>query len=224
MNKNICALIIARGGSKRIKNKNIVRVNKKPVIFFTLNELRKSKNIKNIFVMTDSDLIKREVLKFNFKNVKVIGRSKKSSTDNAQSEVAISEFLNKFHFNYIYFVQLTNIFLKTKDIDLSLDIFFKKKYDSMLSVIKSDKFIWREKNNKIKPSNYKLNKRPLKKNLKDTYLLENGSFYIFKTEGFLKNNLRLFGKIGHYIMGKETYFDIDDLDDLRIAAKLISKK
>ena len=76
----------------------------------------------------------------------------------------------------------------------------------------------------IKPSNYKLNKRPLKKNLKDTYLLENGSFYIFKSEGFVKKNLRLFGKIGHYIMGKETYFDIDDLDDLRIAARLISKK
>ena len=63
--------------------------------------------------------------------------------------------------------------------------------------------------------------RPLKKSLKDSYFLENGSFYIFGSSGFKKNNLRLYGKIGYYPMGKETYFDIDDLDDLKVAAKLI---
>lgn len=224
MKKKICALIIARGGSKRIKNKNIVRVNKKPVIYYTLNELRKSKKIDKIFVMTDSLIIKLEVEKLKFNEVEVIGRSKKSSTDNAQSEIAISEFLNQYEYDYIYFVQLTNIFLKTKDVNNSIDIFFKNKYDTMLSVIESDKFIWRKKNNNISPSNYKLDKRPLKKSLKDSYLLENGSFYIFSSFGFKKNNnLRLYGKIGYYPMGKETYFDIDDLDDLRIAAKLITK-
>jgi CMP-N-acetylneuraminic acid synthetase len=222
MKKKICALIIARGGSKRIKNKNIVRVNKKPVIYFTLHELRKSKKIKKIFVMTDSLLIKTEVEKLKFKEVEVIGRSKKSSTDSAQSEIAIFEFVNKYQYEFIYFVQLTNIFLKTKDVNNSINIFFKNKYDSMLSVIKSDKFIWRKKNNKISPRNYKLDKRPLKKSLKDSYFLENGSFYIFSSLGFIKNkNIRLFGKIGYYPMGKETYFDIDDLDDLRIASKLI---
>ena len=222
MNNKICALIIARGGSKRINNKNIVKINKKPVIYFTLNELNKSKKIDMIYVMTDSDLIRKEVIKLKFNNVQVLSRSKKSATDTAQSEIAISEFVKKFKFNYIYFVQLTNIFLKSKDIDQSINMFFRNKYDSMLSVIRSDKFIWRKKNNKITPSNYKLSKRPLKKNLKDTYLLENGSFYIFSRAGFIKSNLRLFGKIGYYEMGKETYFDIDDLDDLRIAAKLIS--
>lgn len=221
MKKKICALILAREGSKRIKNKNIVKVKKKPVIFFTLNELNKSEKIHKIFVMTDSSLIESEIKKLKFKKVDVIGRTKKSATDNAQSEVAIFEFVKKYEYEYIYFVQLTNIFLKKQDIDNSINIFFKEKYDSMLSVIKSDKFIWRKKNNKISPSNYKLDKRPLKKSLKDSYFLENGSFYIFGSSGFKKNNLRLYGKIGYYPMGKETYFDIDDLDDLRVAAKLI---
>ena len=221
-NKKICALIIARGGSKRIKNKNIVRINKKPVIYFTLNELNKSKFIQNVYVMTDSINIKKEVDKLKFKKVEVIGRSKKSSTDTAQSEIAMLEFVTKYNFSHIYFVQLTNIFLTKKNIDESIKLYFKKKYDSMLSVIKSDKFIWRNKNKKIFPSNYNLNKRPLIKNLKDTYYLENGSFYIFNTKLFKKNKIRLFGNIGHYIMGKETYFDIDDLDDLKIATKLIT--
>lgn len=222
MNNKVCALILARGGSKRIKNKNVVKINQKPVIFYTLNELKKSKKIHNIFVMTDSKLIEKEVKKLKIKKVKVIGRTKKSATDSAQSEVAISEFIKKYEFETIYFVQLTNIFLKTKDVDKSIDMFFKKKYDSMLSVISSDNFIWRKKNNNLFPTNYSLKNRPLKKNLKDTYLVENGSFYIFTSFGFKKNKLRLFGKIGHYEMKKETYFDIDDLEDLKIAAKLIT--
>jgi CMP-N,N'-diacetyllegionaminic acid synthase len=219
--KKICALIIARGGSKRIKNKNIIKINKNLLIWYTLNELMKSEIINKIFIMTDSDLIKRETEKFNFDKVHVIGRSKKSSTNNAQSELAISEFVKSFDYDHIYFVQITNIFLKKKDIDKSIGIYFKKKYDSMLSVIKSDKFIWRNKNNNFVPINYDLKNRPLKKKLKDIYFLENGSFYIFNTLGFKKNNVRLFGKIGYYPMGKETYFDIDELDDLKIAAKLI---
>lgn len=216
-----CALIIARGGSKRIKDKNIIKINKKSVISFTTKELSRSKKIDKIFIMTDSKIIKKEVEKLDINKVEVIGRSKKSSTDTAQSEVAISEFINKYNYETIYFVQLTNIFLKKKDIDESLNLYFKKNYDSLLSVIESDKFIWREKNKKISPSNYNLRKRPLNKKLKDSYLLENGSFYIFSSKGFKKHKIRLFEKIGYYAMGKESYFDIDDMEDLKIAAKLI---
>jgi len=187
MNKKVCALIIARGASKRIKNKNIIKINSKPVIYFTASQLNNSKKINKIFVMTDSKLIKSEVKKLKIKKIEVIGRSKKSATDSAQSEVAISEFVNKYDYDVIYFVQLTNIFLTTNDINNSLNHYFKNKFDSLLSVIESDKFIWRKKNNKITPSNYHLKKRPLSKKLKDRYLLENGSFYIFSSKGFKKH-------------------------------------
>ena len=221
-NKEICAIILARGGSKRIKDKNVIKINQKPLISYTINELNKSKKIQKIFVMTDSKKIEKVSNNLNISKLEVIGRSKKSSTDKAQSEVAISEFLKNYDYKTIYFVQLTNIFLTKKDIDKSLEIYFKNNYDSMLSVIKSDKFIWRENNKKILPTNYNLKKRPLTKKLKDTYLLENGSFYIFSAKGFRKHKIRLFDRIGHYEMGKETYFDIDDMDDLKIAVRLIT--
>lgn len=217
-----CAIILARGGSKRIKNKNLIKINKKPVLYYTVNELAKSKLIDKIFIMTDSPKIKNEAIKLGVGKLEVIGRSKKSATDTAQSEVAIHEFVKDYDYETIYFVQLTNIFLTKKDIDNSLNMYFKNRYDSMLSVIESEKFIWRKKNNKISPSNYKLNKRPLTKKTKDSYYLENGSFYVFSSKGFKKHKIRLFGHVGYYLMGKETYFDIDDMDDLRIATKLIT--
>ena len=56
---NIVALIPARGGSKGIKNKNIVRLLGKPLISYTILTARKVNQINDIFVSTDSPAIKK---------------------------------------------------------------------------------------------------------------------------------------------------------------------
>ena len=38
--KKILAIIPARSGSKKIKNKNIIKINKKPLIYFTIKEAK----------------------------------------------------------------------------------------------------------------------------------------------------------------------------------------
>ena len=51
------AIIPARGGSKRIKNKNLVEFYGKPIIYYTINNARKSKLFDKIHISTDSNLI-----------------------------------------------------------------------------------------------------------------------------------------------------------------------
>ena len=51
------AIIPARGGSKRIKNKNIIKFNKQPIIYWSLKAALKSKCFDKIIVSTDSDKI-----------------------------------------------------------------------------------------------------------------------------------------------------------------------
>ena len=52
------AIIPARSGSKRIKNKNITLLSGKPLIYYTIKQAIKSKYIKgNIYVSTDSEKI-----------------------------------------------------------------------------------------------------------------------------------------------------------------------
>ena len=48
------AIIPARKGSKRIKNKNIKRFNREPLINWTIRSALKSKCFDKIFVSTDS--------------------------------------------------------------------------------------------------------------------------------------------------------------------------
>ena len=64
--KEYLALILARQGSKRLKNKNILKLNKKPLILWTLDNLKKIKHLFNdILVSSDSNTIQKISKKIN---------------------------------------------------------------------------------------------------------------------------------------------------------------
>ena len=60
------AIIPARGGSKRIKNKNLVNFNGKPIISYTIENAKKSKLFDKIHVSTDSEKILNYLKKKNY--------------------------------------------------------------------------------------------------------------------------------------------------------------
>ena len=51
------AIIPARGGSKRIKLKNVKNFFGKPIIFYTIQTLKKTKLFNKIYVSTDNSKI-----------------------------------------------------------------------------------------------------------------------------------------------------------------------
>ena len=65
--KKILCIIPARGGSKRIKNKNIIKFQNKPLIYWTIKAAKKSKYIDKIIISTDSPKIKAQAEKFGMK-------------------------------------------------------------------------------------------------------------------------------------------------------------
>ena len=64
MKKKILAIIPARGGSKSIKNKNIIKLFGKPLIYYSIAVAKKSKYISRVMVSTDSKIIKSIALKY----------------------------------------------------------------------------------------------------------------------------------------------------------------
>ena len=56
-NKSIIAIIPARKGSKRLVGKNMLDLNQKPLIAWTIEEALKSKYIDNIIISTDDEKI-----------------------------------------------------------------------------------------------------------------------------------------------------------------------
>ena len=220
MEKQItCAVILARSGSKEIRNKNIIKIKGKPLLYYTAKQASLLKEIDKVFILTDSKKYLSIIKNFKIKKVIGITRSKKSATDNAQSEIALLDFVKKYNYENVIFIQATNIFLTDKDIKGALKKFFKDKFDSMLSVIESKKFLWKFENNSMKAVNYDYTKRKLRQQI-NNYYLENGSFYIFRRKGFIKHKNRIYGKIGYYVMSQKSYFDIDDREQLTIVKKI----
>lgn len=88
------AVIIARGGSKRIPNKNIKDFLGKPIIFYPINIALKSNLFDGVYVSSDSKQIKDIASKFGAKTP--FTRSSKNSNDLATTSDALLEFISKF--------------------------------------------------------------------------------------------------------------------------------
>ena len=214
----IYALIPLRTGSIRIKNKNFIKVKKKPLYFHALNQTLKSKLIKKVFIATKSKKVK-----IKHKKLSIFKRSKKSNNKKSSTEIVIGEFLKNNFCDYLVLIQATNLFIKAKHIDLAIKklINNRKKYDSLLSAVKAKYFIWQQNKDLIISKNYNYKKRPRSQDIKNKEFIENGSFYIFKRKNFLKTKNRLHGKITYFEMPKESIFELDEKEDLKIVKKLI---
>ena len=226
----IDAIILARGGSKGIPNKNLKLVNGKPLIFWTIEQLKCCDQINDIWVSSDSD----QILEYADQNdAKTIKRPSLLANDQASSESAwlhaityIEEKL-KIETNLIVAPQVTSPIRSSDDFSNAIDIFLNEDADSLLSVARlSDYFVWESNGSNFQPVNHDFKKRVTRQDIPYTYL-ENGSIYIFKTKVIKENNNRLGGKIGYEIFPEEFGRQLDtylDLEVLKSIAKYINMK
>ena len=77
----ILGLIPARAGSKGLKNKNILKINGKPLIEYTINAAKNSKLISEIYVTSDCKKVNK-ISKKN--NLNFIKRPKNLAGDGTQ--------------------------------------------------------------------------------------------------------------------------------------------
>lgn len=201
------AIIPIRSGSKGIPHKNIKLFNKKPLIWWTLNALESSK-VGKVIVASDSQKYLDLVKSFNFNKVTLYKRTHKCSTDEASSESVLLEVISEFNLeDDIIFVQATSPLTTSKDFDEGIKLY--KNYDSILSVVKQQRFIWDSKGISL---NYDYKNRPRRQDWSG-YFVENGAFYINSSNNILKYKNRLSGNIGLYKMDEFHYHEIDSIQD-----------
>ena len=218
---NVIALILCRGNSKGIRNKNIKIFSGKPLMYWTIKSLKESKIIKRIYISSDSNKILNYAEK---QKIITIKRPKSLATSRSQSEKAIEHAIKVIDtdYEYIVFPQVTCPLRPKNIFDKALNYFMKNKLDSLFSSnIPSKIFLWEKLKKKIIPK-FDINKRKMRQDIKNIYS-ENGSFYIFKKKGFNNFKNRLFGKIGTFVIDKKYSYDIDEEIDFQIN-NIVKKK
>lgn len=216
--KNVAAIILARGGSKGIPNKNIIDFCGKPLISWSIKQAKNANGISSVWVSSDSDKILSIAKQYGAKTVK---RPKSLAADTSTSESGWLHAINYIEemegrIDLVVGIQPTSPIRESSDFEKALRLFRTKGYDSIFSgSIIGDFLIWEKKNDKIKSINYNYNKRVRRQEFSVQYV-ENGSFYLFRPEIIRKLNNRLGGRVGVAEMEFWKMFEIDSMESLEL--------
>ncbi len=236
MNKKILCIIPCRSGSKSIPHKNIKQFGDKPLIAWTIEQIKSSKYIDNIKVIVSTDDKHYAKIANNYGAETPFLRPKEISGDLSTDFEFIKHSVEwlKENENYnpdmILQLRVTCPFRKTMDIDKALEIFINNydNYDSLRSVYKIDKTpykLYKIKNNILIPylKSYNNLNEPFNncRQIFPNSYQHNGYIDILKTE-LLKDNKISGENIFPFIMKKECNIDIDTMDDWHDAEKNIN--
>ena len=229
-NKIICT-ICARGGSKRLKNKNLLLIKKLPLIAHTIQQAKKTKIFDVVSVSSDSKKLLDISRKFGADVL--IKRDRNLSNDSASKLLAIKDCViktekqKKIKYDFIVDLDVTSPLRKIIDIKNCIKKIIKSKKSNIFSVTDakhSPYFNMVEiKKNKVKISkNYKSNKINRMQDSPEIYEM-NASIYVWNRNIFIKNPKIIYFDTMYYKMPRERSIDIDTKLDYQ-TVKFLSKK
>jgi len=217
--KTFLAIIPARGGSKRLPNKNILPLAGKPLLAWSIEAALNSEYIDKVIVSSDD----KEILNVSKEwAVETIERPKVLATDDAKTVDVVLDIIYKLNnaYDYIVLLQPTSPLRKEKHIDEAIELLFKKNADAIVSVCEAEYSpLWCN----ILPENGDMSGF-LKEEIKNKrsqdlpkYYRINGAIYICKRAKLLAEKTFFIKKrIYAYIMDWYASIDIDNEFDFKI--------
>lgn len=214
-------LIPARGGSKRIPEKNIKTFLGTPIITRVINELKVSNFFDEVYVTTDSNDIKC-VAEMAGGKVPYI-RSKKSASDDATLHEAVCEFIIQHGLqnrHEIMAVALpTAVLLTSSTIAQSINDIQSGKYSSTITVSEFEtsplKALSISADGCLEKPNFFSDNARSQTLLK--YYKDAGQFYTFFTDEVVDRNSLVSNRCKPVILGKLMAQDIDYPEDWMMA-------
>ena len=229
-------MICCRGGSKTIKNKNIKSFFGKPLIYWAINNAKKSNIFDEIILSTDSNKIKVLAEKFG---ASCPGLRPKhlsgDSSDQFETHKYIFKKLNFNSHNSIICILNNNPFIDFKLLRKSFNIFKKYKFNKIVTdcaKVSGDYIFFKQFFFKNHLSNYvnksiflgsKINRQSLASLYVNIFNIRWAKPDILSNYDLFKKNLLIKKNHMPIFLNKLQNFDIDDLEDWKIAETIFSR-
>ena len=226
--KNI-AIIPARSGSKGLKDKNIMRLNGKPLLAYSIEAALKSKCFDTVMVSTDSKKYAK-IAEEHGAEVPFL-RSKETSKDSASPWEVVKEVLENYRalgkeYDTFTLLQPTSPLRTAKDIRNAYVEMKEKNANAVVSMCELEcsmhlvNMLPKSLSMKGFISDEQYNKR--RQEIKPYYRF-NGAIYISKVKTFMKHMNIYNDRCYAYIMDRSRSYDIDDKNDMKIVEALLKK-
>lgn len=226
--KKILAVIPARAGSKGIKDKNIIQLNGRPLIAYSIEAALESKYIDKVVVSTDGENIAK-VAKGYGAEVPFL-RPEYLASDTAKTIDAVTHCIDELknqgeEYDYIVLLQPTQPLRQPWHIDEAIELIIKKDEEALVSVskVKDHPILIRT----IDESGHAINllegsSTKRRQEFSDFYKV-NGAIYINRINENLNNETSLNDNKLVYVMDEKYDVDIDEMLDLHIAKLILDK-
>jgi CMP-N,N'-diacetyllegionaminic acid synthase len=221
----VLAVIPARGGSRGIPGKNLTSLAGKPLLAYSIEHAMAVPQVEKVVVSTDDERIASVAESYG---AFVIPRPATLSGDEAPSESALLHALDYLNGrgaadpDIVLFLQATSPFRREGTISAALDKCLREGADSLFSASPQQGFVWRFGRGSLESVTYDFNERFRRQDLGGEYLVENGSFYLFKPWVLRSHGNRLGGVVTCYRMGFIESLQIDEPADVAVAELLLT--
>lgn len=223
MNKDeIICMIPARIGSERLKRKNLILINKKPIISYVIEIAKKTKKFKNIYLNSDH-IIFEKIAKKNKVNFYL--RDKEFATSNTKSDFVVYDFIKNIDCKYIVWLNPIAPLQNEIEVRNIIDYFIKNKLNSLITIYpKKVHSLF-----KNKPLNFSLNKEfsktqdliPINEMVYSVMMWNSKSFI----KHMKKNNFAmLHGKVGYYPVEYKSSILLKNIDDFKVIEAYLTNR
>lgn len=220
------AIIPARAGSKRLPNKNILELNGKPLIEWTILAAKGANTINEVLVTTDSETVQQLAIK---NNCQLVIRPNELATDIATSSDVVRHALNSVNvddYTHLILLQPTSPLRTYQHINEAIQLQQQLNADAVISICQCEHHpYW---SNELPSDKNMSNFIPQKyQNIRaqdlPSYYRLNGAIYICSIQKFLESGKFLLSDNCYaYEMETKDSVDIDGYVDFKLAEILIS--
>ncbi len=221
-------IIAARAGSKRLPGKNLMPLNGKPLISYTLDAARAAQRLDALVVSTDS----REIADYALsQGVDPQGlRPVEIASDTSPIIEALLDALGKFHLRHppvdaVVLLQATSPLRRGQHIDEAIALFESTGVDTVTSIRTSKEhpyWHWRRENERLTPY-YSRREMVLDRHEMPPAFVENGAVYVIRRSVLEAG--RIYGDtVAGFEMQGQDSVDVDTELDFKWAAFLLDAK
>lgn len=231
--KKILGVIPARGGSKGIKDKNIIPLCGRPLIWYTEKAIAESKLLNRVILSTDSEKIAKAVTD---SRIEISMRPAELARDHSKTTDVLKWLLNElkekenYMPDYLVILQPTSPLRSGADIDACIEkLLSDQTADSVVSVCEAphncipEKIMYMQED-ELKPYCSESEKYTIRQEVPQYYARNGAAVYAFNVNMFLKMGSLYGNRCIPYIMSDENSVDIDTPFDLFIVEAILEKR
>lgn len=218
----IIAHVPAREGSKRLKVKNLLPMNGKPLLSYVIEAGLGAKFIHEVYVNTESDRIAEVGQKYG---AKFFHREDRLSQDDVTQDTFNYDFIKKMNPDVLVLLNPVCPLIESSDIDQALEIFLRERPDCLVTT--TDIQVYGVHDGK--PVNFDVNQiLPRTQDISPVRIL-NFAIGIWDAKSFVRKfesdgHACLFGKVIYHTLPKEKGIKISDESDFRLAELMMKSR